>query len=157
MAPHPGARYVPAGWWHCVINLEESIALTHNVVTEVNLLAAMDLLAEPAGCAPGRCGGDVMGDVPLWVAMGGSTTADPRADGGAGTAGDATPDGGCACDRIKAAMLARLEEGVERERPGLLARLRREAAAAEPAADRATLWDEMSAGSGGGAGFSFGF
>jgi hypothetical protein len=57
-----------------VINLEESVALTHNVVTEANLVNAIDLLAEPAGCAPGRCGGDVMGDVPLWVAQGGSTT-----------------------------------------------------------------------------------
>lgn len=135
--------FVPSGWWHCVINLDESIALTHNVVTEVNLANAMELLAEPARCAPGKCGGDVMGDVPLWVAMGGSSTVATEDDGNEGeSAGDAAAPK-CTCDRIKATLLRRLRNGIELERPGLLTRLESEQAAA--AAERSTLWDTMKA------------
>eukprot|EP00041_Stephanoeca_diplocostata_P036646 m.1346670 g.1346670 ORF g.1346670 m.1346670 type:complete len:637 (-) comp24907_c0_seq3:2685-4595(-) len=78
--------FVPSGWWHCVINLDESVAITHNVVTEHNLISAIDLLAEPVHCPQGSCRGDVMGDVPLWVAMGGETSSSQT------VSGDATSD-----------------------------------------------------------------
>ncbi|KAJ1494523.1 hypothetical protein T484DRAFT_1765204, partial [Baffinella frigidus] len=52
--------YVPRGWWHCVLNLEDSVALAQNVVTERNLLAVTDFLEDAPPCPPGRgCkGGD---------------------------------------------------------------------------------------------------
>eukprot|EP00898_Chlorokybus_atmophyticus_P007500 jgi/Chlat1/7751/Chrsp66S07229 len=39
--------FVPRGWWHTVVNLEASVAVTQNYVSRRNLLDVLDFLASP--------------------------------------------------------------------------------------------------------------
>lgn len=53
--------FVPAGWWHTALNLEFSVAVTQNFVSDANLAAVLRLLATGSdallsGCAPGERG-----------------------------------------------------------------------------------------------------
>lgn len=104
--------YVPRGWWHCVLNLEATVALTHNVVTERNLLKVTDFLEQSAPCETGKgCrGGD--GDVPTSVIY-------PYPEKDEGTvqvvAGEV-----CECMRRKQTLLQALKDGLDKERPGCL-------------------------------------
>lgn len=41
------------GWWHCVLNLTPSIAITHNYVGEHNLLQVLDYLRNRPQCISG--------------------------------------------------------------------------------------------------------
>jgi hypothetical protein len=48
--------FVPRGWWHAALNLEESVAVTHNFVSEANLAHVLAFLrsrspALVSGCA----------------------------------------------------------------------------------------------------------
>lgn len=38
--------FIPSGWWHSVMNLEDSIAITQNFVSEHNLGSVLDFLKD---------------------------------------------------------------------------------------------------------------
>ena len=53
--------FVPAGWWHLVINLEPSVALTQNFVAATNLPAVLRFLSESKGAVSGVSDADAQG------------------------------------------------------------------------------------------------
>ncbi|KAG8459789.1 hypothetical protein KFE25_014352 [Diacronema lutheri] len=139
--------FVPRGWWHCVLNLELCVAMTHNVVTRHNLLPLLDFLEQRACCAPGEgCRGrtrfDLSGDVPASVIypFPHLVTVDAYAAGGAGGA-VAADDEPCACAVERAALLTDLRAGLERERPGLIDNLLAERNARAAAAS--SVWSRL--------------
>lgn len=108
-----------------MLNLEPSIAITHNFVTDQNLLSVMSMLRAPsAGCdSPESCKGDKMGDVPLWVAMGGVVENVPRA--APTTPPDLTSTQQCCrCADLRADLVNRLETEMELRFPGRIDRLK---------------------------------
>mmetsp|Transcript_50232 Transcript_50232/g.157002 ORF Transcript_50232/g.157002 Transcript_50232/m.157002 type:complete len:170 (+) Transcript_50232:236-745(+) len=44
--------FIPRGYWHCVLNLEDSVAFTQNFINSANLRSAMKKLEEEE---PGMC------------------------------------------------------------------------------------------------------
>jgi hypothetical protein len=38
--------FVPRGWWHCVLNVEDSVAVTHNFCSEAGLPAVLRCLRD---------------------------------------------------------------------------------------------------------------
>jgi oxalate decarboxylase/phosphoglucose isomerase-like protein (cupin superfamily) len=45
--------FVPRGWWHCVLNLEESVAITQNYCGESGILTAIEYMKERPQCISG--------------------------------------------------------------------------------------------------------
>jgi beta-phosphoglucomutase-like phosphatase (HAD superfamily) len=120
--------YVPRGWWHCVLNLDVSVALTHNVVTSRNLAHALDFLGDTASCAPGEgCRGNVKfnysGDVPTSVIYPYKDAVIEAAAsaGAAESAGSPPPPGSpCDCSEKTRALHAAFVRELRAKRPGVL-------------------------------------
>lgn len=45
--------FVPSGWWHCVLNLEDTVAVTQNFISLANWEAAVEFLAKGGSCVFG--------------------------------------------------------------------------------------------------------
>lgn len=56
--------YVPSGWWHLVINLEESVALTQNFVSPAELAIVLDFMKNKADQLSGFKRSQVHSDTP---------------------------------------------------------------------------------------------
>jgi len=135
--------YVPRGWWHCVLNLEPCVAITHNVVTTQNLLPVVDFLEQASiSCRSGEgCRGSIKfhfsGDVPTSViypypdelvkkvgeeekdAVVEKEVGEEEEEEAGGAEGGGEGDM-CACSLEQYKLLINFQRGLARDHPGLL-------------------------------------
>ncbi len=49
---------MPRGWWHAVLNIEDTVAITQNYVSDCNLIQVLDFLEKKgdqvSGCTHGK-------------------------------------------------------------------------------------------------------
>jgi HAD superfamily hydrolase (TIGR01509 family) len=115
--------YVPKGWWHCVLNIDMCIAITHNVVTGRNLLDAVEFLEDTTTCAAGvGCRGAVKfnlsGDVPTSVIYPYKDQVEEETS----TVDAALPEGEttCECNKRTQELLRKFLAGMNEKHPGMI-------------------------------------
>ena len=129
--------YVPNGCWHCVLNLDFTVAITHNVVMKHNLLDAIDFLVDDSACEPGDgCQGavgiNISGDVPTSVIF-------PYKDRLAQKHGGKAD--GCKCIQVKQDLRNAFIAGLDRDFPGLVHGLREERKA--KGLEKQSMWSKL--------------
>uniref|UniRef100_A0A7S4K5J7 JmjC domain-containing protein n=1 Tax=Guillardia theta TaxID=55529 RepID=A0A7S4K5J7_GUITH len=138
--------YVPRGWWHCVLNLEPCVALTHNVVTQQNLPLVLDFFSQATPCEAGKgCRGSD-GDVPTSVIF-------PYQD----QKGGGVVYGSCRCMSRKLRLLEALEEGLAPVVPAKMAEWKEKKSNKNKEDSKASLWTNLVESSTSTSSFSFGF
>ena len=135
--------YVPRGWWHCVVNLELSVALAHNVVTTQNLTHVLDFLdQDKIPCTPGsgcrsRTKFNFSGDVPTSVIFPARNDDEEDDEDDDEEDDDDDDDKPCACSVEHARLNTRFRAALEEKRPELLAVYQATTAA------RASTWTKL--------------